>query len=80
MEAGAAREGARALRTAPIDEVKEVEVDIVEVEVGANVLAGADPARIVECARAMSARTRGWRNPFGDGQSGPRIVDLLLAR
>jgi UDP-N-acetylglucosamine 2-epimerase (non-hydrolysing) len=34
-------------------------------------------ARIVECARAMSARPRDWRNPFGDGRSGERIVDLL---
>jgi UDP-N-acetylglucosamine 2-epimerase (non-hydrolysing) len=49
------------------------------VEVGANVLAGADPARIVECARRMRERARGWPNPFGDGHSGRRIVDLLLA-
>ena len=48
------------------------------VEAGANVLAGADPARIVECARQMSRRPRDWRNPFGDGRSGLRIVDLLV--
>ena len=47
------------------------------VEVGANRLAGADPDRIVECARAMFARSRDWPNPFGDGKSGLRIVDLL---
>ncbi|OGF17645.1 MAG: UDP-N-acetylglucosamine 2-epimerase [Candidatus Eisenbacteria bacterium RBG_16_71_46] len=47
------------------------------VEVGANLLAGADPARIVECARAMAGRPRDWPNPFGDGRSGERIVDLL---
>jgi len=50
------------------------------VEAGANVLAGADPARIVECALAMRAKPRNWMNPFGDGRSGLRIVDLLLAR
>jgi UDP-N-acetylglucosamine 2-epimerase (non-hydrolysing) len=49
------------------------------VEVGANVLAGAESARIVECARAMCARSRDWANPFGDGKSGLRIVDLLIA-
>ena len=49
------------------------------VEVGANVLAGANPERIVECSRRMRDRTRDWPNPFGDGQSGRRIVDLLLA-
>ena len=47
------------------------------VDVGANMLAGADPDRIVEAARRMSAAPRGWRNPFGDGHSGLRIVDLL---
>ena len=50
------------------------------VEVGANVLAGADPAKILECARTMRDRPRDWPNPFGDGKSGLRIVDLLLAR
>jgi UDP-N-acetylglucosamine 2-epimerase (non-hydrolysing) len=47
------------------------------VEVGANMLAGADPARIVEAARIMRRRARHWENPFGDGRSGLRIVDLL---
>ena len=50
------------------------------VEVGANVLAGADPERIVSSARMMIRRPRDWENPFGDGQSGLRIVDLLLGR
>jgi UDP-N-acetylglucosamine 2-epimerase (non-hydrolysing) len=49
------------------------------VAVGANVLAGAEPARIVEAARAMIARPRDWPNPFGDGRSGERIIDLLAA-
>ncbi len=48
-------------------------------EVGANVLAGAEPERIVSCAREMSGRPREWPNPFGDGRSGERIVDLLLS-
>ena len=49
------------------------------VAVGANVLAGADPDRIVACARDMAARPRVWDNPFGDGRAGERIVDLLVA-
>jgi UDP-N-acetylglucosamine 2-epimerase (non-hydrolysing) len=48
------------------------------VEVGANVLAGAAAERIVECAIAMTRRTRDWENPFGDGRSGQRIVEILL--
>ncbi len=47
------------------------------VEVGANVLAGADPDRIVACAREMLPRRGGWANPFGDGHAGERIVDHL---
>jgi len=50
------------------------------VAVGANMLAGAEPARIVECARAMMKKNRDWENPFGDGKSGERIVDWLLAK
>jgi UDP-N-acetylglucosamine 2-epimerase (non-hydrolysing) len=48
------------------------------VDVGANVLAGAEPERIVRCARTMQSRPRDWPNPFGDGHSGERIVDLLI--
>uniref|UniRef100_A0A832HZZ6 UDP-N-acetylglucosamine 2-epimerase (Non-hydrolyzing) n=1 Tax=Eiseniibacteriota bacterium TaxID=2212470 RepID=A0A832HZZ6_UNCEI len=48
------------------------------VEVGANLLAGADPEAIVAAARSMAARPRDWPNPFGDGHAGRRIVDLLL--
>lgn len=48
------------------------------VDVGANVLAGAEPAKIVAAARAMRDRPRDWPNPFGDGTSGLQIVDLLL--
>ena len=50
------------------------------VAVGANMLAGADAAKIVACARTMHAKPRDWANPFGDGKSGARIVDLLTGR
>jgi len=50
------------------------------VAVGANVLAGADPDAIVAAARAMSVKPRTWENPFGDGRSGERIVELLVGR
>jgi UDP-N-acetylglucosamine 2-epimerase (non-hydrolysing) len=48
------------------------------VEVGANALAGAEPEAIVRTARAMAAKSRGWPNPFGDGTSGERIVEILV--
>ena len=48
------------------------------VEAGANLLAGADSDRIVAAARTMAARARDWPNPFGDGKSGERIVEILV--
>jgi UDP-N-acetylglucosamine 2-epimerase (non-hydrolysing) len=50
------------------------------VDVGANVLAGADPEVIVASAVAMRAKPRDWPNPFGDGTSGLQIVDILRER
>lgn len=47
------------------------------VEVGANILAGASPDRIVECVRLMLSKEAKWANPFGDGQAGQRIVGII---
>jgi UDP-N-acetylglucosamine 2-epimerase (non-hydrolysing) len=48
------------------------------VAVGANVLAGAVPEKILSCAREMLSGSRCWDNPFGDGRAGTRIVDVVL--
>ncbi len=45
-------------------------------EVGANLLAGSSPERIVESTRAMLAREGKWANPFGDGRAAERIVKI----
>jgi UDP-N-acetylglucosamine 2-epimerase (non-hydrolysing) len=47
------------------------------IDVGANVLAGANPTRIAAAAAQMLGKPRRWRNPFGDGKAGIRIVDWL---
>jgi len=47
-------------------------------EVGANILAGTEPERILEAAKIMLARKRDWPNPFGDGKAASRIVKILL--
>jgi len=47
------------------------------VEVGSNILAGALPDRIVKCVKLMLGRQDNWRNPFGDGKAGRRIVHIL---
>jgi len=47
------------------------------VEVGANAIAGREPEAILRLARRMIAVKRNWRNPFGDGKSGRRIVNAV---
>ena len=47
------------------------------IAVGASVLAGADPAVIVEKARAHACAPRGWTQPFGDGRAGERILEIV---
>jgi UDP-N-acetylglucosamine 2-epimerase (non-hydrolysing) len=46
------------------------------IAIGANVLAGADPAAIVEKSRAHARAPRDWRHPFGDGRAGERILKI----
>lgn len=46
-------------------------------EAGSNILAGANPQAILDCARLMLAAPRDWPNPFGDGRAGQRIVSEL---
>jgi UDP-N-acetylglucosamine 2-epimerase (non-hydrolysing) len=46
-------------------------------DVGANVLAGTDPHKIVNMAKLMLNDKGNWENPFGDGKAGTKIVDIL---
>jgi UDP-N-acetylglucosamine 2-epimerase (non-hydrolysing) len=48
--------------------------------VGANVLTGTDPGRILDGARTMLGRARDWANPFGDGRAGERIVEITTEK
>jgi UDP-N-acetylglucosamine 2-epimerase (non-hydrolysing) len=47
------------------------------VEAGANVVAGTRPDDILEAARTMLSRKNDWENPFGDGQTARRIIEIL---
>ena len=47
-------------------------------EVGCNILAGTNPDKILECTKIMVTTKKGWKNPFGDGNSGKKIVEKLL--
>lgn len=46
------------------------------IDVGANVLAGSDPDRILQRSLEMISVRRDWENPFGDGESARRILDI----
>jgi UDP-N-acetylglucosamine 2-epimerase (non-hydrolysing) len=45
--------------------------------VGSNVLAGTYPKNILECTSVMYLKKNGWENPFGDGASAKRIMQIL---
>lgn len=46
------------------------------IQVGANMLAGHDPRRICVSAVTMAPIGQKWENPFGDGNSGKRILEI----
>jgi UDP-N-acetylglucosamine 2-epimerase (non-hydrolysing) len=47
-------------------------------EIGANILAGTDPPRIVTAAMEMLERKIEWEIPFGEGQAAARILDICV--
>ena len=46
-------------------------------EVRSNILAGADPKKILESVRKMLSKKRKWRNPFGSGKSSEKIASIM---
>lgn len=46
--------------------------------VGANILAGINPTKILYSAKEMLKRSNTWQNPFGDGNSAKKILEILL--
>ncbi|MFC1940784.1 non-hydrolyzing UDP-N-acetylglucosamine 2-epimerase, partial [Chloroflexota bacterium] len=47
------------------------------VEVGANILAGVLPDKILEKTKLMLGKENNWVNPFGDGTAGEKIVTIV---
>lgn len=45
--------------------------------VGSNVLAGTEAGNILDAAKKMALKDGSWDNPFGDGNSGEIIVDIV---
>lgn len=48
------------------------------IDVGANMLVGTSQERILKGAHAMLGSSKKWNNPFGDGTSGKRIVNICV--
>jgi UDP-N-acetylglucosamine 2-epimerase (non-hydrolysing) len=46
-------------------------------EVGSNVLAGVNQSRILSATEEMLSKGNNWKNPFGDGKSGERIIKVV---
>ncbi len=46
-------------------------------EIGANLLAGTNPEKIVSCAKQMLTKNADWSNPYGDGSTAEQILELL---
>jgi UDP-N-acetylglucosamine 2-epimerase (non-hydrolysing) len=46
-------------------------------EVGSNMLAGTNPKRILQAAKLMVDKEKGWTNPFGDGKTAQKIINIL---
>jgi len=46
-------------------------------EVESNVLAGTKPEEIFKMTKLMLGKSKSWKNPFGDGNAGRRIVEEL---
>ena len=47
------------------------------VDVGANMIAGTDKEKILKSAKTMINKSARWENPFGDGTSGKKIIEIL---
>lgn len=46
-------------------------------DVGANMLVGCDPQQILNGAKIMIKKNNEWSNPFGDGKTAERIINVL---
>lgn len=48
------------------------------VDVGANIIAGTNPQKMLTAAVRMIGSGRRWKNPFGDGRAAKKMIDVLL--
>ncbi len=46
-------------------------------EIGSNILSGVEPEKVLECVEVMYNNQRNWEQPYGDGKSAEKILDIL---
>jgi UDP-N-acetylglucosamine 2-epimerase (non-hydrolysing) len=46
-------------------------------DVGSNILSGTNPKKILECVSYMYENDKKWKNPFGSGEAGKKIIRIL---
>ena len=47
------------------------------VQIGANIVAGTKPLSILQAIELMLSRKREWNHPFGEGDTGKKIMDVI---
>jgi len=45
--------------------------------IGSNVLIDVEKNEIMECVKKMMGREKNWKNPFGDGRTGDKIIKIV---
>lgn len=48
--------------------------------IGANMIAGTNPDKILECSKIMINKEYNWENPFGEGNASKKIIDFLIKK
>lgn len=49
-------------------------------EVESNILSGCNPDKIVDSVELMLNKKKNWKNPFGDGTAGEKIIKIIQQR
>ena len=49
------------------------------IEMGANILSGVEPKKILSSIKKILSKKRDWQNPFGDGKSAEKIVNIIAS-
>jgi len=48
-------------------------------KIGSSILAGTNKQRILDKAKKILNKKRKWKNPLGDGKSGEKILEIIMA-